>query len=491
MTKTASIDLSAMVANRQAPTARPASKSQSEFVNAYRQATEDNREPVKQRDTDRPEAVRPEREAKAESTNETAPPNETTQAEAPAPKPEAPEAKQPTETTEQAPVAQSEQAPQAEAPVAEAPVQTPEEAQALLALMLATGAQVNTTPTTTAPQGDAAAEAQTVQAADVTTQAQAQLTALVAESAEGQAQQVKAAPEAPAAAQEAARTGEAAQLPASLAAAAQGLGKVTIQTEKPVPTTPVTAEAAPEEGLQNLSLQLLADAEATNTGSITQGALLDDAEGIETTSQFVNLLSEESDDELLAATGEKESTTPALNGERPLTESTKATQAQAKEAASAPAKAEDVMPQILKYADQIKANQQNAIKLQLYPEHLGKMEIKVTSHAGVISAQLTADSHQVKSMLESQVAMLQRTFAEMGLKVDKVEVMLSSSNLQDNAQNGSMAQGDFQQGQQQQQHDARRGLVSGSGYEQWLGDDVADDEAYAIPDSITAVNYVA
>lgn len=510
MTQTTSIDLGSLVANRQASPARPASRPQSEFETAYRQASE-TQEPVKQREPDR-SAARPERERPAESTPDTDPPTESNQAEAPAktegPKPEqAPKSEQAADSKESASVAEGEAQPQVEAPATEAPVaeapapQTPEEAQALLALMLATGAQVN--PQANAAQGTEAAatttEAQAVAqaSAELATEAQAELAERVADAAKAQGKgQANAAAQTQASshAEAAEHANENAKLPAFLAQAAQGLGAVKVQSEKTAAPT-VQAPAAPvEEGVQNLSIQLLdaSAVETTNLGSNTPVTLLDDAEGIEMTSQFVNLLTDETEETLAAADADAEQP-PLLNGERPLHDAGKLTLAGGKEAGQpAPAaKAEDVLPQILKYADAIKANQQNSIKLQLYPEQLGKMEIKVTSHAGVISAQLTADSHQVKSMLESQVAMLQRSFAELGLKVDKVEVTLSSANMQFDTQNGSMAQGNFQQGQQQQQHDARSGLIAGSGYEQWLGDEPADEAEYADLSLASVVNYVA
>ena len=118
------------------------------------------------------------------------------------------------------------------------------------------------------------------------------------------------------------------------------------------------------------------------------------------------------------------------------------------------------------------------------------MEIKVVSHQGVLSAQLTADSHSVKAMLETQVAALQRSFAEMGLKVDKVEVTLSSASLGQDPYGGGAAQ----QGEQQafgRQQQPSGGAFRGSGYQQWLGDEPADEAIYAQLDSSAAINYVA
>lgn len=113
------------------------------------------------------------------------------------------------------------------------------------------------------------------------------------------------------------------------------------------------------------------------------------------------------------------------------------------------------------------------------------------AHQGVISAQLTADTPQAKAMLDGQLATLQRSFAELGLKVDKVEVTLSSANLDFNGGNAGFTGFDQQQGQQQrepQQQAMRQG--SGLGYEQWLPDEPAEG-AYAVAGADTGINYVA
>jgi hypothetical protein len=93
-------------------------------------------------------------------------------------------------------------------------------------------------------------------------------------------------------------------------------------------------------------------------------------------------------------------------------------------------------------------------------------------------------------MLDGQLASLQRTFAELGLKVDKVEVTLSSANLDFNGGNAGFAGFDQQQGQQRepQQQPMRQG--SGLGYEQWLPEAPGDD-GYVVTGSDTAIDYVA
>jgi flagellar hook-length control protein FliK len=225
------------------------------------------------------------------------------------------------------------------------------------------------------------------------------------------------------------------------------------------------------------------------TGPFALVTTLDDAAGIDTP---LPLPETHSDDVATDATPDQ----PSLNPQAPtLNGDARPVEAQPKQEPLTQAQSQDMVRQVLDKAELVKANQANAVKLQLYPEHLGKLEIKVSSHQGVISAQLTADTQQAKAALEGQVAMLQRSFAEMGLKVDKVEVTLSSANLDFNG-GGQQAGAGFEfnqnQGQQNQpfqQQPARLG--PGLGYEAWLPENVEVEDGYAAPLDLTAINFVA
>ncbi|HEY9722514.1 MAG TPA: flagellar hook-length control protein FliK [Oscillatoriaceae cyanobacterium] len=151
---------------------------------------------------------------------------------------------------------------------------------------------------------------------------------------------------------------------------------------------------------------------------------------------------------------------------------------------------DDVMTQIVKQMDALKAGQQNTLKLQLSPEHLGKIEIKVMSQNGVVSASITSDNQQVKGLIDNQVATLQQALSDLGIKVDRVDVALNSAQLGNNGF-GAAAQ---QQGQMfQQQQQANPGLFQAAGYRQWLADDPSDEvfAQLAPTDDLSAVNYVA
>ncbi len=90
--------------------------------------------------------------------------------------------------------------------------------------------------------------------------------------------------------------------------------------------------------------------------------------------------------------------------------------------------AESIVNQIM---EQIKININNEFKsmeLQLYPEHLGKVEIQVIAKNGMVTAQIIAETETVKNALEAQLTSLKENMNNQGLKVENVEVTVASHN---------------------------------------------------------------
>lgn len=556
MTQIASLDLGQLAAARQASPSKGAPKGPGDFMSAYRHASTETRKMERPHDADRANEARPERDHDTESTQETteAKANQADKADqnqqadqsqqTQATKADDAQAKQ----ADQAKTDQAQQADQnaqatndqqaqaqAQQQTADAQAQAQQQAQtqataldaqAVLALQLATGGQLATPGVQVTAQANADAQAvamvqnQTQSQAQAAQQAQTQAQAQQAElqalmqaqgvdpnadpavkdaiakalqaAQQANAQQAQQAAPAAQAAQQAQPAGQA-QNAQTLQVAAD-LNVKTVQVEAPKPEAPAAkpttdTAAAQLDQANNLMLQLMdLKAQEPTTGSTTPGTTLDDAVSIETPSQAVKLLADDdASDDTSSQAATQQPAVPSLNGDRTTVDAAKTAEPVK---AQAPARAEDVMPQVLKHMEAVKSNQANSIKLQLYPEHLGKMEIKVMAHQGVLSAQISADNQSVKSMLETQVAALQRTFAELGLKVDKVEVALSSSNLGNDQFGGqAMQQGDTQPQFGRQQQQATN--LSQSGYGQWLGEEPADEIAYAELDSAAAVNYVA
>ncbi|WP_318507789.1 flagellar hook-length control protein FliK [Bacillus sp. T3] len=62
-------------------------------------------------------------------------------------------------------------------------------------------------------------------------------------------------------------------------------------------------------------------------------------------------------------------------------------------------------------------------KFLLNPEHLGRLEIKITSQQGHIAAQIFTDTAAAKETLEGQISVLKQALQQQGLQVQKVEIV--------------------------------------------------------------------
>ncbi|HEY2421091.1 MAG TPA: flagellar hook-length control protein FliK, partial [Neobacillus sp.] len=62
-------------------------------------------------------------------------------------------------------------------------------------------------------------------------------------------------------------------------------------------------------------------------------------------------------------------------------------------------------------------------KFSLYPEHLGHIEIKITSQQGQIAAQIITDTSMAKDALEGQLQQLRQALQQHGLLVQKLDIV--------------------------------------------------------------------
>lgn len=67
-------------------------------------------------------------------------------------------------------------------------------------------------------------------------------------------------------------------------------------------------------------------------------------------------------------------------------------------------------------------------QLTLYPEHLGQVNVNISVHAGIVTAQFLTDTVTAKDMLENQMAQLRSTLQSQGLQVDKLEVSQTAAH---------------------------------------------------------------
>ncbi len=130
--------------------------------------------------------------------------------------------------------------------------------------------------------------------------------------------------------------------------------------------------------------------------------------------------------------------------------------------AGEPTPAQRVMPQVFEALTQLRGGMVRSLRVALNPEELGPLEIQVVSRGGVLHARLSAESQEVKSVLDTQVASLQRHLQELGLKVERVDVVWQGSESLRQGAGEASAQGQFGQGQFEGGQARRNGRGAGA-----------------------------
>jgi len=99
----------------------------------------------------------------------------------------------------------------------------------------------------------------------------------------------------------------------------------------------------------------------------------------------------------------------------------------------------EVINQIVKKAEVILSDAKQEMRIQLEPENLGKLTLKLAVEKGLITAKFEAESHEVKQVIESSFNELKDLLQEKGLEVQNFSVSVGQEN---NGYNNSNA---FQQ----------------------------------------------
>lgn len=110
----------------------------------------------------------------------------------------------------------------------------------------------------------------------------------------------------------------------------------------------------------------------------------------------------------------------------------------------------DIINQISEYTRISYGSDVTSIEMQLNPENLGKVYLQISStKEGSITAQLAAQNEAVKEALETQMIELRQSLHQQGIKVDAIEVTVSTHEFEKNLEQN--AEGEKQQAQQQEE----------------------------------------
>ncbi len=87
-----------------------------------------------------------------------------------------------------------------------------------------------------------------------------------------------------------------------------------------------------------------------------------------------------------------------------------------------------VVEQIITKAKVVLVDGKSTMEMKLNPENLGKVAVKLISENGNLKGTFTVENVAVKEALEQNLISLRQELTDSGIKVDKIEVSLASSN---------------------------------------------------------------
>lgn len=98
---------------------------------------------------------------------------------------------------------------------------------------------------------------------------------------------------------------------------------------------------------------------------------------------------------------------------------------------------EMIMHQITDYMRGNVTDGVSELEMQLHPESLGNLHVKLTAKEGMVTAQFTAQNDAVKAVIETQMIQLKETFKEQGITVEAIEVTVESHRFDENMHQNS------------------------------------------------------
>lgn len=101
---------------------------------------------------------------------------------------------------------------------------------------------------------------------------------------------------------------------------------------------------------------------------------------------------------------------------------------------------QSIMNQIMDYMKIQLDSESSQLEMQLHPENLGTLQIRISAKEGIMTAQFTTASEAVKGVLESQMVQLQQQFDQQNIKVEAIEI-----NVQTHAFESALEQGNERQ----------------------------------------------
>jgi flagellar hook-length control protein FliK len=89
-----------------------------------------------------------------------------------------------------------------------------------------------------------------------------------------------------------------------------------------------------------------------------------------------------------------------------------------------PVRNSEIIDQVVQQAKVIMGQDKSEMVIQLKPDHLGKLELKVVTEQGIVAAKFIAESQQVKEIIETNMQLLKDSLQKQGISIDGVSVQV-------------------------------------------------------------------
>lgn len=106
---------------------------------------------------------------------------------------------------------------------------------------------------------------------------------------------------------------------------------------------------------------------------------------------------------------------------------------------------QEIIRQITEYIKIHVKPETTEMELQLHPASLGSVKVQIASTGGVLTAIFTTENETVKAALESQLIQLKDNFEQQGLKVESVEVNVSTQGFERSLDQQESEQNSFEE----------------------------------------------
>lgn len=135
----------------------------------------------------------------------------------------------------------------------------------------------------------------------------------------------------------------------------------------------------------------------------------------------------------------------------------------------------------------LRQGETSQIRIKIFPEHLGHLDIRITSIGGKVSAHLMASHQMAKESLEFGLGQLRVALTQQGIQVDRIEVT-QQNNTQSNTQGTLQDQKSGQQFfQNKEQSSSSTSKPSNSQFEE---EEAINSEVDEYGNSVSKINYV-